>query len=172
MARVGGSVGTSRGFLQAVNKWTKATKERSEEAFKIGVLDFFIHLRDTTPIDTGFLRSSLTAGINGNVPSGPNAAYGSVYNDQRVLSVIDQLKLGEKITLVYQATYARRLEYGFSGADSLDGFTINLVGSGLLPLGLSMRRSCALRQLDCVIARRFSVVPAAGLEPTSLSVTF
>jgi hypothetical protein len=122
MARVGGSVGTSRGFLQAVNKWTKATKERSEEAFKIGVLDFFIHLRDTTPIDTGFLRSSLTAGINGNVPSGPNAAYGSVYNDQRVLSVIDQLKLGDKITLVYQATYARRLEYGFSGADSLGRF--------------------------------------------------
>lgn len=122
MARVSGSVGTTRGFLQAVNKWTKATKERSEEAFKIGVLDFFIHLRDTTPIDTGFLRSSLTAGINGNVPSGPNSAYGSVYNDQRVLSVIDRLKLGDKITLVYQATYARRLEYGFTGADSLGRF--------------------------------------------------
>jgi hypothetical protein len=102
-----------------VNKWTKQTIERSEEAFKIGVLDFFIHLRDTTPIDTGFLRSSLTLGINGQMPEGPNAAYGSVYNDVRALSVIDQLKLGDRIMMVYQAPYARRLEYGFTGYDSL-----------------------------------------------------
>jgi len=122
MARVRGSVGTTRGFLQAVNKWTKQTVERSEEAFKIGVLDFAIHLRDTTPIDTGFLRSSLTAGINGQLPSGPNAEYGSVYNDTRLLDVINNLKLGDRIMLVYQATYARRLEYGFTGTDSLGRF--------------------------------------------------
>jgi hypothetical protein len=122
MARVNGSVGTSRGFLQAVNKWTKETKERSEEALKIGVLDFAIELNETAPIDTGFLRSSLTAGINGVVPAGPNAEYGSVYNDTRLLGVIDQLKLGDKITLVYQAPYARRLEYGFTGVDSLGRF--------------------------------------------------
>ncbi len=85
----------------------------------MGVLDFAIELNEAAPIDTGFLRSSLTAGINGNIPQGPNAAYGSVYNDQRLLSVIDQLKLGDRITLVYQAPYARRLEYGFSGYDSL-----------------------------------------------------
>lgn len=119
MARTQGSVGTSRGFLQSVNKWTKATKERSEEAFQIGVLDFAIELNDTAPIDTGFLRSSLTAGINGSVPQGPNAEYGSNYNDQRLLSVISQLKLGDKVSLVYQAPYARRLEYGFTGFDSL-----------------------------------------------------
>lgn len=119
MARVSGSVGTSRGFLQSVSKWTKATKERSEEAFQIGVLDFAIELNDTAPIDTGFLRSSLTAGINGSVPQGPNAEYGSNYNDQRLLSVISQLKLGDKVSLVYQAPYARRLEYGFTGFDSL-----------------------------------------------------
>ena len=128
MARIDGNVGTSRGFLASVNKWTKATKERSEEAFKIGVLDFAIELRDTTPIDTGFLRSSLTAGINGNVPQGPNAEYGSNYNDQRLLSVIDQLKLGDRITLVYQAPYARRLEYGFTGYDSLGRGPFNQAG--------------------------------------------
>lgn len=122
MARISGGVGTSRGFLQSVNKWTKETRERSEEAFKMGVLDFAIALNEAAPIDTGFLRSSLTAGINGSIPQGPNAAYGSVYNDQRLLSVIDQLKLGDRITLVYQAPYARRLEYGFTGQDSLGRF--------------------------------------------------
>lgn len=127
MARVSGSVGTTRGFLQSVSRWTKETTERSEEAFKIGVLDFAIHLRDTTPIDTGYLRSSLTAGINGSIPAGPNAAYGSVYNDVRLLDVIGRLKLGDKITLVYNAPYARRLEYGFTGVDSL-GRSYNQAG--------------------------------------------
>lgn len=122
MARISGGVGTSRGFLQSVNRWTKATKERSEEAFKIGVLDFAIALNEAAPFDKGFLRSSLTAGINGSIPQGPNAEYGSNYNDQRLLNVIGQLKLGDRITLVYQASYARRLEYGFTGVDSLGRF--------------------------------------------------
>lgn len=119
MARVAGSVGTTRGFLASINKWTKETEKRCVDAFQMGVLDFFIHLRDTTPIDTGYLRSSLTLGVNGNIPAGPNAEYGSVYNDGRALSVIGGLKLGDRVTMVYNATYARRLEYGFTGYDSL-----------------------------------------------------
>lgn len=122
MARLRGSVGTTRGFSAAVNKWTKDTEQRSQEAFQMGILDFFIHLRDTTPIDTGFLRSSLTLGKNGNVPSGPNAEYGSVQNDVQALNVIGSLKLGDRVTMVYNATYARRLEYGFVGFDSLGRF--------------------------------------------------
>lgn len=85
----------------------------------MGVLDFFIYLRDTTPIDTGYLRSSLTLGKNGLIPHGPNAEYMSVYNDTRALSVIESLKLGDRVTMVYNAPYARRVEYGFVGYDSL-----------------------------------------------------
>ena len=95
------------------------TVERSEEAFKISCVDLVIELNETAPIDTGFLRSSLTAGINGQVPAGPNAEYQSNANDQRLLGVIGQLKLGDKLTLVYNATYARRLELGFTGVDSI-----------------------------------------------------
>lgn len=119
MARVAGSVGTTRGFSAAVNKWTKETVKRSGEAFQMGILDFFIHLRDTTPIDTGYLRSSLTLGKNGSIPHGPNASYGSTYNDVRALDVISGMRLGDRVTMVYNAPYARRLEYGFVGYDSL-----------------------------------------------------
>lgn len=90
-----------------------------KEAFQMGILDFFIALRDATPIDTGYLRSSLTLGKNGAIPAGPNAEYGSVYNDGRALDVIGSLELGDRVTLVYNAPYARRLEYGFTGYDSL-----------------------------------------------------
>lgn len=120
MARIrGGNLGVSRGFSNAVNKWTKETIQRSEEAFQIGALDFLIALRDATPIDTGYLRSSLTVGKNGTVPAGPNAEYGSVYNDTRALDVIGSLKLGDKVTMVYNAPYAMRVNYGFIGYDRL-----------------------------------------------------
>jgi len=129
MAVKGGNLGTSRGFLQAVNKWTKETKERSEEAFQIGMLDFYIAMRDATPIDTGFLRSSLTIGKNGSIPQGPNAEYGSVYNDSRALDTIGSLKLGDRAFLVYQANYAMRQNYGFTGYDSLGRGPFNQAGS-------------------------------------------
>lgn len=123
MARIrNGNLGVSRGFSNAVNKWTKETIERSEEAFQIGSLDFFLALRTATPIDTGFLRSSLTAGINGSVDAGPPNAYGSVSNDVAALGVFSQLKLGDKCTMVYRATYAMRQNYGFTGYDSLGRF--------------------------------------------------
>ncbi len=120
MARIrGGNLGTQRGFSNAVNKWTKATIERSEEAFQIGALDFFIAMRDATPILTGYLRSSLTVGKNGLVPAGPRAEYGSVYNDTSALDVFGSLVLGDKVTMVYNAPYAMRQNYGFTGYDSL-----------------------------------------------------
>jgi len=120
MARIrGGNLGVSRGFSNAVNKWTKAAVERSEEAFQIGTLDFFIALRDATPILSGYLRSSMVVGKNGSIPAGPNAEYGSVYNDTRALDVIGSLKLGDKATMVYNAPYAMRQNYGFTGYDSL-----------------------------------------------------
>ncbi len=119
MARVSGSVGTTRGFSASVNKWTKQTEERMKEAFQIGILDFFIELRELTPVDTGYLRSSLTLGKNGSIPAGPNAEYGSVYNDSRALDVIGSLELGDRVVMVYNAPYARRIEYGFVGYDAL-----------------------------------------------------
>ena len=120
MARIrSGNLGISRGFSQAVNKWTKQTEQRCEEAFQMGALDLFIALRDATPIDTGYLRSSLTVGKNGSFPAGPRAEYGSVYNDTSALDVIGTLKLGDKITMGYSSSYAMRVNYGFTGYDSL-----------------------------------------------------
>jgi len=123
MARIrGGNLGVSRGFSNAVNKWTKSAVERSEEAFQIGTLDFFIALRDATPILSGYLRSSMVVGINGNVPAGPPNEYGSVSNDTAALDAIGQLKLGDKATIVYRSNYAMRVNYGFTGYDSIGRF--------------------------------------------------
>lgn len=120
MARRNGSVGTSRGFLRAVNKWTLETEERSNDAFREGVKDFYDEMWRETPVDTGNLRNSLKATKDGVEPSqsptGPGYANSAIPESY---SAIDSLVIGERISLVYSATYARRLNLGFTGFDSL-----------------------------------------------------
>src|SRR5690606_8968630 len=120
MARVRGTAGTTRGFVRAVNKWTLETEQRCTDAFREGMKDFYDELWNATPVDTGNLRNSLRAEKNGaaafSMPSGPGD-----YNSSRsqAYMVLDSLELGDKVTLGYAATYARRLNYGFVGFDSL-----------------------------------------------------
>lgn len=128
MAKIGGSAGTSRGFLQAVNKWTKETEERSETAFQNGLLDFYDALSAATPVDTGNLRNSLIASVNG--PANPgvtgpgDSPSDTVYRSggNQSISAIMSAKIGDRVSFIYQATYARRLNYGFTGFDSLGRF--------------------------------------------------
>lgn len=116
--------GTSRGFLQAVNKWTKETEERSEQAFQNTALEFYDQLRAATPVDTGNLRNSLVASVGGSqqMVTGPgnnpsDASYRS--GAETSIANIMNAKIGDRISFLYLATYARRLNYGFTGFDSL-----------------------------------------------------
>lgn len=116
--------GTSRGFLKAVNKWTKETEQRSEEAFRDGALDFYIKMQEATPVDTGNLRNSLVAQVGGDISTvtGPGVnSNDSTYRSGAEASInnIINLKLGDRINYSYLATYARRLNSGFVGFDSL-----------------------------------------------------
>lgn len=128
MARIRGSVGTSRGFLQAVNKWTLETEQRSEEAFQNGALDFYDALSRETPVDTGNLRNSLVATVNGvgsTTVTGPGTnPSDSTFRGgaEQSIANIMSAKIGDKISYVYHATYARRLNLGFVGYDSLGRF--------------------------------------------------
>lgn len=127
MARIGGSVGTSRGFIQAVNKWTRETEQRSEEAFQNGALDFYDALARETPVLTGNLRNSLVAHVGGvtQTVTGPgNTSSDSTFRggaEQSIANIMGA-KIGDKISYVYHATYARRLNLGFVGFDSLGRF--------------------------------------------------
>lgn len=116
--------GTTRGFVQAVNKWTLETQERSNEAFRNGALDFYDELSKATPVLTGNLRNSLVATVNGNTSSvtGPgNSSSDSTFRSGAETSIanIMNAKIGDKISYMYNATYFRRLNYGFTGFDSL-----------------------------------------------------
>lgn len=119
--------GTTRGFIQAVNKWTKETEERSEQAFQNGLLDFYDALAAETPVLTGNLRNSLVATVNGNTSTvtGPgNNPNDSTYRSGAETSIanIMSAKIGDRVSFMYNATYFRRLNFGFHGFDSLGRF--------------------------------------------------
>lgn len=117
--------GTSRGFLQSVNKWTKETEERSTEAFQNGILDFYDELRAATPVLTGNLRDAWVASKSGNAiqtvtgPGDNPSESGNRSGIEQSLQTITNLKLGDRVDIMNNATYYRRLEFGFSGFDSL-----------------------------------------------------
>lgn len=119
--------GTTRGFLNSVNKYTKAMPERADAAFQNGSLDFYDELVKATPVLTGNLRNSLVATVNGNVTTvtGPGANAGDTTfrsgYEQSIASIMSA-KVGDKISYMYNATYFRRLNYGFTGFDSLGRF--------------------------------------------------
>lgn len=126
MARRNGTVGTSRGFLQAVNKWTRETEERSEEAFQNGLLNFHDELARETPVLTGNLRNSLVASVNSEglqqVVTGPGTGpQDDTYRGgaEASIAAIMRAKIGDRVSFLYGAPYARRQNNGFTGTDSL-----------------------------------------------------
>lgn len=126
MARVAGSVGTTRGFLKAIDNWTKETEGKSERAFQNGLLDFYDELAAATPVDTGNLRNSLGANIVGGSAGATVTGPGSTSSDSTfrggasgAIATIMRAKIGDRVQFVYGATYARRLNLGFTGFDKL-----------------------------------------------------
>jgi len=127
MARVNKSVGTTRGFSNSVNAFVKKVPELRLEAYHEGLKDFRDTLLANTPIDTGNLRATLQTSNAGEIMAGPYKEYGSTYNDAASNAVIDAAGDGQRVSFVYRAPYARRLEYGFTGIDSL-GRSYNQAG--------------------------------------------
>lgn len=141
--------GTTRGFVQAVNKWTKETEERSETAFQNTALEFYDELRKATPVDTGNLRNSLVASVGGSqqMVTGPgNNPSDSGFRSGAETSIanIMNAKLGDRISFLYLASYARRINDGFTGYDSL-GRYFNTPGRFWIQRVGSQYRSIARR---------------------------
>lgn len=71
-----------------------------------------------TPVDTGFLRGSWQPSLGA-----PKNADGAEAGQSRSLAelglVISEMKAGDRFWMTNNAAYARRLEYGFVGTDSL-----------------------------------------------------
>lgn len=74
------------------------------------------------PVDTGFLRASLLVGpapLNAPLTTPPKDGSSATWDPATVSLALTNVELSDVIEARYTAAYARRIEYGFTGTDSL-----------------------------------------------------
>ena len=127
-----------KSFAAQMTDWAKATEKRLEAVFRQSAQTVANEVRKPKgagghmPVDTGNLRRSLIAS-NSEMPTVEPGKTDFADKDQNIKLTIAKTKLGGRIYLGFQAVYARRMEYGFTGEDSL-GRTYNQVGNGFVRL--------------------------------------
>lgn len=126
-------------FMDTINAWTAKTEKRTTAVYArfielladdmITTVQYGGHL----PHRTGNLMRSLLASTSGPPSTG---GPGAQFAGQDIGLVTAGLKFGQDVWIGYQAIYARRMNYGFKGADSL-GRVYNQEGFGFLEAALA-----------------------------------
>ena len=110
-------------FSASIDEWVAATEKRMVAVFRMSAQYVIRDMQ--TPVsaggrmrvDTGFLRASMVAVLNGLPPQAardnPGGSY--AYDEGRVTAVIAGASLGDFITAGYTAKYALPREYGANG---------------------------------------------------------
>lgn len=129
-------------FAATVSDWVAAEKERQTNVFRASVQEFVSRAQITVndggnmPIKTGFLRASILMSTDGPPISRADGVpeKGKTYPENgQVALVIAGLEIGQDIYGAWSAAYAKRMEYGFVGTDSL-GRTYHQSGFGFVAL--------------------------------------
>lgn len=111
-AQVAKQIATTKARMLAVrNEAAQRTVERMQEPVGAG---------GNMPVDTGFLRASLQAGIGDvqfSVRENPGGDAKHSFDLGEVSLVIASADLSDTITAVYTANYARHQEYGARGRE-------------------------------------------------------
>lgn len=114
-------------FAAQVEAWVRSVPERAlavrNEAAQrtVDIMQAPVGGGGSMPIDTGFLRASLR-GFVGNVYGMPAIKPDRVsvtYSEGAVAMVIANAGIDDTLSFIYLAAYAKRVNYGFVGQDSL-----------------------------------------------------
>jgi hypothetical protein len=111
-------------FSSDVSKWCDMAAARASQVFRAIAFDAVTKVQTLTPVDTGFLRSNWTCirqgdaePVAGRVPPAGAA--------------IAAAQVGQILVILNPVVYARRIEYGFVGEDSL-GRHYNQTGAHMM----------------------------------------
>lgn len=110
-------------FSVSVQKWIKRAKVDSDLAIQAIAQAALAHVRELTPVRTGYLRAGWTIVRVGDDPGIEGRGDG--------LSAVLKMKAGGNYLITNPVVYARRIEFGFVGNDSA-GRSFHQDGRGML----------------------------------------
>ena len=99
----------------SVARWVEKAKRLAPAALQATATDALARVRELTPVRTGQLRAAWQVVIGGEQLK----IDGREGSDDALMARISDLTLGQTIILLNPTVYARRVEYGFTGTDSL-----------------------------------------------------
>ena len=134
---------SSEPFVVAVGQFVDLARERALQAYRATALDALARVRELTPVKTGYLRANWTIVLSGD----PEPIAGQIQNDA---DVVARLQLSDQIILTNPAVYARRIEFGFVGEDSL-GRVYHQKGVGMMQQTIAEMPQIAERATERVI---------------------
>lgn len=100
-------------FSAAIDEWVRKTEQRTEAVFKTAAQYVVEDVILRTPVDTGYLRASLTVTLDGPLPM--RGTQGDGYQAQPYSLAIAGAELGDTIHASFVANYAGHVEYGARG---------------------------------------------------------
>lgn len=103
-------------FEAAVGEWARKVEGAVEIVFKESAQELVTQLNALVPVDTGFLRSSLTASTSA-MPVLALSNPGGTFNVDagEIMLVIAGADIGDTIYLGYTANYGAHVHYGANG---------------------------------------------------------
>jgi hypothetical protein len=104
-------------FRRSIGEWAKKTTNL-EGLARVSCQDLAETVIDDTPVDTGFLVGSWQPSLNA-IDLSETEGMGNGYAQSRIGVVVSDLKIGDTFYYTNNAVYARRIEHGFVGYDSL-----------------------------------------------------
>lgn len=104
-------------FTATVDKWVLQTNERIQAVIKTAAQSVIEEVSILTPVDTGYLRASLTVTFNAPLPIRRDAkpAEGQTYQAPNYSLSISGMEAGDTIFASFVAAYAAAVEYGARG---------------------------------------------------------
>lgn len=105
------------GFAAQVSAWADATLEEMRLVVVQSVLELEATAKELTPVKDGNLLNSYVVSLTGMPPMHKGDA--PIVAGQDTAAALAGFELGGTIYLGITARYAARIEYGFTGVDSL-----------------------------------------------------
>lgn len=106
-------------YRRTLGEWAAKAGDQLEALARVACQDLAEETVDGTPVDVGFLVGNWQPSLNTPNLGTDESGSGNGYAMSKVGLVVTNIKAGDTFYLVNNAAYARRIEFGFVGADSL-----------------------------------------------------